>query len=114
MAAGSLGALAILVWHAPGENLLEQSRVLLDPMLLHLSLYLFAAGLFGVVYAARTLIMRTPQSRLSFWIACALLAWLVAEIILAGQGLFVLHLPAFAFLLYASLPPGEGRRLTRR
>ncbi len=114
MAAASLGSLVILVWYAPGEGLLQKSRVLLDPALLHLSLYLLAAGCFGVAYAARTLIMHTPQSRWCFWIACALLAWLVTEILLARQVLFVLHLPTFAVLLYASLPPGEGRRLTSR
>jgi len=114
MATGSIGWLAILVLHAPGENLLQQSRVLFDPLLAGFSLYLFAASLFGVFYAARTVVGRTPESRPCFWLACALLAWLATQILVAGQILLVLHLPPSAFVLYAARPrAGDAAQQSR-
>ena len=104
MAIGSIGWLAIFVLNAPGENLLERGRAFFDPLAAEFSLYLLAAGLFGVFYAARTLVKRAPESHLCFWVFCALLAWLATQIVVAGRVLLVLHLLPLGFVLYSAWP----------
>ncbi len=104
MAIGSIGWLAIFLLNAPGDTVLQRSRAFLDPLAADLSLYLLAAGLFGVFYATRTLVKRAPESHLCFWVSCALLAWLAIQVVVGGRLLLVLHLLPFAFVLYSAWP----------
>ena len=101
VALGHFAWIVIFLRHAPGDTILQQSRVLWEPPITSLSIYLLAVGIFGLAYTIR---LFSPGSPSAFWRYSSyfVVAWLAAQMIFAGRTVLVFQLPALAIVMYCN------------